>query len=102
CRTGHGYTGEYYSRFVPDESNHCPCGEDFQSRSHILRECPRYNNHRHILKKVSRDIALPVILGTTKGISALAKFLEESGAFTKMGQPRRENKLPTLEEEPEP
>jgi len=42
CRTGNGYTGEYYSRMVPSENVDCPCGERLQTREHILRECPRY------------------------------------------------------------
>ena len=36
---------------------------------------------------MSVHIDLPTILGTEKGISALAKFLEQSGAFTKTGEP---------------
>ncbi|KAJ7679795.1 hypothetical protein B0H14DRAFT_2175015, partial [Mycena olivaceomarginata] len=40
CRIGHCYSGEYYSQFVPSESIDCPCGEAFQIREHIIRECP--------------------------------------------------------------
>jgi hypothetical protein len=36
CRTGHGYTGEFYSRFVPDENVDCLCGEPLQTREHII------------------------------------------------------------------
>ncbi|KAJ7163153.1 hypothetical protein C8R46DRAFT_1281547 [Mycena filopes] len=70
CRIGHGYTGEYYSRrkFVPSEGVDCP-SEEFQSREHILRECPRYEDQRHILEAVSRDISLPEILSTKEGIA---------------------------------
>lgn len=68
CRTGHGYTGEYRKQFVPGESVDCPCGEPFQTREHLIRECPLYEDQRDILREISRDISLPEILGTPKGI----------------------------------
>ncbi|KAJ7016215.1 hypothetical protein C8F04DRAFT_982495 [Mycena alexandri] len=101
CRIGHCFTGEYYSQFVPSEGIDCPCGEQFQTREHLLRECPQYEDQRHVLEAVSRDISLPEILGTKKGIAALAEFLESSGAFTKTGKPRQPPKLPSVEDEPE-
>jgi hypothetical protein len=101
CRTGHGYIGEFYQRFVPSENVNCICGEPLQTREHLLRECPRYETHRHILRQVSRDISLPEILGTRDGIRALSEFLEKSGAFTKTGEIRRTYTLPIFEEEPE-
>ncbi|KAF7350488.1 RnaseH domain transposon factor [Mycena venus] len=102
CRIGHCFSGEYYNRFVPSENVNCPCGEELQTREHILRTCPRYEDHRHLLRSVSRDISLPEILGTKDGIAALAKFLEESGAFTKTGTPRRPQETPSFEDEPDP
>jgi hypothetical protein len=102
CRTGHGYIGEYYNKFVPSENIDCPCGEAIQTREHVLRECPLYEDHRHILEEVSRDISVPEILGTKEGISALAEFLDVSGAFTKTGEPRQTKDLPRYEDEPEP
>ncbi|KAJ7600602.1 hypothetical protein C8J56DRAFT_910791 [Mycena floridula] len=41
-------------------------------------------------------------MGTKKGILALAEFIEKSGAFTKTGKPRKDQDMPTLEEEPDP
>lgn len=41
------------------------------------------------------------LLGPTEGIEAVARFLAESGAFTKTGNPRREVGMPLWEEEPE-
>ncbi|KAJ7618981.1 hypothetical protein DFH06DRAFT_83408 [Mycena polygramma] len=96
------FVGEYYNKFVPSEDVDCPCGERFQTREHLLRECPRYQGQRYILEKVSRDVSLPEILGTKEGISALAEFLEKSGAFTKTGEPRRERTIPSFDDEPEP
>ena len=42
--TNHAPTGEYRSRFFPQESTECPrCGpRTFQTRRHILAECPGY------------------------------------------------------------
>ncbi|KAJ6537273.1 hypothetical protein DFH09DRAFT_930974 [Mycena vulgaris] len=94
--------GQYYAKFVPSENVDCPCGEVFQTREHLLRECPLYEDQRHILEKASRDISLPEILGTKEGIDALAEFLDKSGVFTKTGEPRRQPILPTFEDEPDP
>ncbi|EPS97143.1 hypothetical protein FOMPIDRAFT_27216, partial [Fomitopsis schrenkii] len=85
CRTGHGFTGEYYRSHVPTEPDDCPCGAPFQTRRHILQDCPRYEPTRHILRAASAQIDLPTILGTEDGINALAEFIEQSGAFTKTG-----------------
>lgn len=89
CRTGHAYTGEYYSQFAPNENINCPCGEELQTREHILRICHRYEDSRHILRKASQDICLKDILGTKEGIEALTEFLDESGTFTKTGKQRK-------------
>ncbi|KAK0488316.1 hypothetical protein EDD18DRAFT_1081505, partial [Armillaria luteobubalina] len=88
CRTRHCFSGEYYSRFIPQEAIQCPCGEPTQFHEHITRDCPHHNGHREGLHKVSRDIYLPDILGMTEGIGALASFLEKSGASTKSGNPK--------------
>jgi hypothetical protein len=53
-----------------------------------LREYETYAWHRDILDEASKEISMPEILGTEKGLRALASFLEKTGAFTKMGQPR--------------
>ncbi|KAK0464628.1 uncharacterized protein EV420DRAFT_1517295 [Desarmillaria tabescens] len=60
-----------------------------ETRDHIIRECPRYNGHRDGLRKVSRDLYLPDILGTKEGIEALAST----------GTPKRPPIPPTLDEE---
>ncbi|KAL6300202.1 hypothetical protein BKA93DRAFT_740945, partial [Sparassis latifolia] len=85
CRTGHAFTGEYYSCFVPTESIACPCGAGLQTRKHILLDCERYEAHRHVLSKPFPNMRLCDILGTKKGITVLAKFISLTGAFTKTG-----------------
>jgi len=80
-----------------EEQYDCPCGESLQTRKHTLRTCPRYDAHRGALRRVSRSINLTIILGTCRGILALADFLKQSGAFTRNGQPRAVRALPQLE-----
>lgn len=81
------YYGAYYATFVPDENVECPCGEPLQSRDHIIRSCTRYHPHRHELEGLARGTSFSEVLGTTKGIAALAKFLRKSGTFTVSGEP---------------
>ncbi|KDR78133.1 hypothetical protein GALMADRAFT_138268 [Galerina marginata CBS 339.88] len=101
CRTGHAYTGEFRRRFFPDKVQDCPCGEEYQSREHILAHCTKFDIHRNHLHKISRDVFLPTILGTEEGIQALTTFLQESGAFTMLGRPLDERAPPDFDTEPE-
>jgi len=105
CRTGHAYTGEFQQSFLPlsPDPTTCPCdNESPETRNHIIRDCPRYNQHRKILKKASKHIALPVILGSVKGIKALAEFIHKSGAFSRAGTHPRTAEPPTFANEPIP
>ncbi|KAJ7670673.1 hypothetical protein DFH06DRAFT_980915 [Mycena polygramma] len=77
------------------------CGAGFETRAHILQECPRYDEYRDILRKASPTIHLPDILGTKNGIAALADFIEKSGAFTKTGTPRPIRTIPSFDDEPD-
>ena len=105
CRTGHAYTGEFRHTFLPlsPDPINCPCDNaTLETRSHILCECPRYNEHRKMLEKASKHLSLPVLLGTNRGIKALAKFLAKSGAFTRTGNLPNAPLPPTLANEPIP
>ena len=105
CRTGHAYTGEFRQTFLPSspDPTHCSCDEEIlETRTHILLDCPRYNQYRRILEKASPYLSLPVLLGTEKGISALAKFIQKSGAFTRTGAPPTIPQPPSLINEPIP
>ena len=51
-----------------------------QTRSHILADCP---DNEDILTSTSQDLSLPILLGTFKGLSALARFVAASNAFRK-------------------
>ncbi|KAF8067880.1 hypothetical protein FPV67DRAFT_1395201, partial [Lyophyllum atratum] len=82
-RTRHAFIGEYYAKFVPTESVECPCGEEFQSREHVITQCPRYEEYRDILTDKFPELSLPDLLGTREGLEVYIKFLTKSGAFTK-------------------
>lgn len=74
CQTGHAYTGEFHHRFHPNKNYKCPCRAQLQTWEHILHNCPWYDHQRHLLHTASRDISLPEILGTTRGINALTEL----------------------------
>ena len=92
--TGHGYTGEYYAKMnIPDKSHNCPCdGTTFQTRDHLIRDCPLYETARDkILMPVFPRLHNPRFsLGSLfkkKNQSLLLAWLDKSGAFTKAGIP---------------
>ncbi|KAF8526912.1 hypothetical protein BU17DRAFT_33315, partial [Hysterangium stoloniferum] len=58
-----------------------------QSHLHILSECPLYEEHRHTLLSASQDLSPAIILGTHKGLEALAEFIAASNAFRKTSAP---------------
>jgi len=96
--TGHGYTGEYYQRFVPTESPWCSCTDEttdptLQTRHHIICECPRYEPFRNILRKNhpnlhAHNFSLRPLFDPRNGLHDLIRFMHKSGAFTKTGAPR--------------
>ncbi|KIK63305.1 hypothetical protein GYMLUDRAFT_163216, partial [Collybiopsis luxurians FD-317 M1] len=96
CWTGHGYIGGYFSKFVPSKNIDCSRGEPHQTREDILQECPRYEQHRHILRKVSQDLSLEEILRSLEGIDALVSFIGKSGAFTRNGNTCKPSTEPEL------
>jgi hypothetical protein len=57
--------------------------DELQTREHILRECPLHELARHHLREASRTLSLPVLLGSPKGLAAVARFLDSSNAFVK-------------------
>ena len=51
--------------------------------NHILFKCETHEEHRHLIDEGAPDHKLMTILGTKKGINALAKFVRVSKAFQK-------------------
>ena len=94
--TGHGYTGEYYKRFNLEESPWCLCSESIgapilMTQDHILCFCHCYTTDRPTLQKRIPDLMdpswQPHTLSQPSSLPALAKFITDSGAFTKLGVP---------------
>ena len=68
---------------------------------HIIRTCDRYEAQRTKLRSEYRELALPELLGTPKGITALAEFIKDSGKFTFTREKYTPQDLPTFFEDPE-
>ena len=51
--------------------------------NHILFDCLIHEKHEHLINEGAPDHKLTTILGTKRGIDALAKFVRESKAFQK-------------------
>ena len=102
CRTAHAYTGEYRRRFHLNDEHECPCGEQIQTRDHIVQDCLNFAGKRDALIHLSRDIFLPEILGTEEGIKALSSFLKDSNAFKATGRQTTPKETPRFEEQPKP
>jgi len=83
ARAGHGYFGEYYQTHNIQESTACPCGEELQTREHIVFECQIHDDHRYIITKGAPDHQLATLFGTKAGVEALAEFVKKSKAFQK-------------------
>ncbi len=80
---GHAHIGEYYNAFHIPEDIGCTCGEPLQTREHILKYCPLYDSHRHLLYAASAGLIMTDLLGTKDGIEATTKFLVATNALTK-------------------
>ena len=84
----HGYLGEYYLNFVSSETPWCSCADEvsnpiLQTREHILYDCPRYADHRHLIN----DRSFKSLINPKEGLHDFIKFLKRTGAFTRMGLP---------------
>ena len=79
--TNHAPTGEYRTRFFPNEPTACPrCDENtLQTRQHILAECPRYVDSFPSMADWGKN---------RRNDIALAGFLDKNpSAFTFMDTP---------------
>ena len=75
-RTGHGVLGKYFQkRGIKERSHNCECGQ-LETVEHILKECPLHPVEREVLRKVSPELDLKILLDTKKGLDAVVKFLD--------------------------
>ena len=96
-KTGHGYTKSYLHRTGKSESDKCSCGA-VQSPQHLLLSCRRYSRERSRLKEElgTGRLSLPLLLHTSKGITATLSFLSHTGIGTRkwhLGQMEEEQEL---------
>jgi ribonuclease HI len=81
---GHAHIGAYYMRMNIPEPSECPCGEArIQTREHIIQDCELFEAQRHLLHDVDSTLSLSKLLGTKKGLLAMAAFLDKTSAFSK-------------------
>jgi hypothetical protein len=80
------HIGEYYREFNIPEDHSCPCGELYQTRLHVLAECPLHDEHRHLLYNDEQNINPTDLFGTKEGIERLTEFLTKTNAFARHTQ----------------
>jgi hypothetical protein len=76
--TGHAFLGEFYNRMIPSESISCECGEELQTRQHVLRDCPLFEADRFRLRKAVPSLDERRIVHSKAGRAALLDFLENT------------------------
>ena len=85
--TGHAFIGAYTQRFFPQHTQEqvaCICGEPIQTVEHVLLVCPLYTATLHThLTASSHPRNLPQLFNHPKRVTALLRFLEETGACAK-------------------
>ncbi|KNZ73725.1 hypothetical protein J132_10320 [Termitomyces sp. J132] len=96
CRTKHEFIVEYYTRFVPNERKEKTEGTRVESPKGDIQQADTVQNktwiHREILREADQDLDMET-LGSKAGLTAMIKFLEKSGAFTKTVLPRERVRL---------
>ena len=73
--SGHVPTGEFHSRFFPNEPRGCTCFAAYQSHAHLLSECPKY------ISKFSSMIAFHVAHKNTNKIISFLKRNPQAFTF---------------------
>src|SRR5437588_9613902 len=85
-RLGHGYFKSYLSRMDENIQTSCTCDRQTpapHTPQHILLDCNKYQQHRHLLKPVAQNFHLPDVLGSKAGLLAVGRFIGKSGAGTR-------------------
>ena len=62
--------------FTKEQNHNCEC-DQLETVEHILKECPLHPVEREVLRKVSPELDLKILLDTKKGLNAVVKFLDE-------------------------
>ncbi|KAA8917663.1 hypothetical protein TRICI_000183 [Trichomonascus ciferrii] len=69
-------TSEATSRLrTPNKESSCSC-DGLEDALHILVRCGQYENARQVLRQVSPELNLKILLGSKKGLEALVEFIK--------------------------
>ena len=84
-KISHGYFKSYLYRLGHVTSDICRCGHIKESPDHLLLYCTEYASQRLALREELRNIpiSLQLILNTTLGIAATAKYLAKTEIATR-------------------
>jgi hypothetical protein len=61
----------------------CCCGECLKTRTHILQDCPQYDDWRPLLLDSEGVINITDLFGTDAGSERTSKFIDLSGVYEK-------------------
>ena len=83
---GHALVGAWFKRMnIQDAEHECSCGE-LESISHILFSWELKEGIRHTLRDASASLEEKYLLGSVKGLKAVAKFLSEDSTRHQVSQ----------------
>ena len=60
---------------IDERDHHCECGQ-LETVEHVLREFPLHTAERDLLRKVSPELNLKILLDTKKSLDVVVKFLD--------------------------
>ena len=60
---------------IDERDHHCECGQ-LETVEHVLREFPLHPAERDLLRKVSPELNLKILLDTKKSLDVVVKFLD--------------------------
>ena len=82
-RTQHGHMNVYLYE-IKAISSRCSCGGITQNTEHVLLHCRKYERQRKVLREeLKQRLSVHALLYTTRGIEALAKFLNTTDIYTR-------------------
>ena len=87
-RLGHIPLNSYLHRFKRADKANCPaCGEDFETTSHFLLDCPSYAFERWVLErqvKKKKIMTLEMLLGDPDLVLPLANYIDGTERFKQL------------------
>ena len=80
----HGYFKAYLHRINKIDNDSCKCGAR-ETPEHLIKSCSIYTQQQRAMKEILnvRELSLPVIFNTQKGLQALAEYVKTTGISTR-------------------